>query len=375
MRQLEPDYYQILMQMVKDGSLDVIYVISPPRTFSTVMEIALTELGDGQIHEPFHKRSRKTFNEGCKLIYDRVLWLQNKLDRRNIRLIIKDLSKSLSEDDWKKLQKLAQRFVFTVREPSRQLFSLATRYANVLAGTEDELTIEEVIERIPEMPFEDLLDNYWRNLYNLFNLTKTHIKESELSVQKYIALVSGGTFRAELDNTIPILLKQLNLNQDNIALSSKWTKGNGDNFYKPPYVIEVAEKNKDYKNGSWLGKAIHSDAFGELSNADSPYDIDIYSHELQAYISDEILDPYVRMYLDLNHQAKPDFGYVDSKTFAQSLLATINPPEAYLLVKSYENHSKWGNSLNDILSSIRHNMSEMTPVLASEYEKVLEGLV
>lgn len=329
------DYYRKLEELSLSGELEILYILSPPRTLSTILEIALAEYGDGQIHEPFHKRSRRDFNEGCRIIYERVLHLQEQQNKRHIKIVVKDISKYISTEEWRRLVKLTSRVIFTIREPSRQLFSLASRYANDLDGVEDQYGLEQIIANIPRMPFEDLAWNYWENLLSLLETTKAYFKDKH-SRNKQVAIISSATFRYDVPDSIRKLLVQLDMNLEPQKIMKDWTVGRGENFFQPGNILKNAIVDKDIKNGPWLGLAINSTSFAPLDpKKDAPLDIDIYDYRLRSYFAAHIMPVYVTIYLDSNNVCKPDEDVVLSKEFLKSTLTRANSIEALLLTRSY----------------------------------------
>lgn len=362
------DYYGKLKALVKNGELEILYIMSPPRTLSTVLEIALAEYGDGQIHEPFHRRNRTDFNDGCRIVYQRVVELQGQLNRKNIKIVLKDISKYITPEEWKQLVELADRFVFTLREPSRQIFSLASRYANDVDGLEDDLNYQQIIANLPKIPFEDLAANYWENLLALLNITEEHLaKTNETSKQKYLAIISGATFKYDAEDSIKKLLVQLELTVDPNKVLKGWKVGSGENFFKPNAIMSGIIEDKDIRKGPWLGRAINSSSFSSIdSKQDAPQDINIYDDHLQDYFLKNILPAFVKMYLDENNICKPDISVVTGKDFVKSDLAMANPIEAYLLTKSFsQQHSTQNTMLEQNSSSLRYIIKDSYPHIAT----------
>jgi hypothetical protein len=330
------DYYNTLKELAKNGHLEILYIVSPPRTLSTILEICLSEYGDGQIHEPFHKRRRLDFNDGCRIIYERYLYLSDKLNKKHIKLVIKDLSKFVKLDEWQMLLEISNRFVFTVREPSRQIFSVASRYANDLDNYDvDNLSYEQILSNLDRIPFEDLADKYWRNLQYLFDATVEHLN-SRVGKNKCVAIVSGITFRHDVADSITKLLLQLNIKLALDKFIGNWSVGSSKNFYRPEYIINNTDKDKDFRNGAWLGSALNSTEFNKLNlEDDSPVDIGIYDKKLQNYFLTDILPVYVDMYFNKYNVCKPSIEFVFGHAFENSDLFRINPIESLLLNNSF----------------------------------------
>lgn len=365
------NYYDTLNDLVSNGQLEILYIISPPRTLSTILEIALAEYGHGQIHEPFHKRRRTDFNDGCRIVYERVVELQKQYINTPLKIVIKDLSKFVKPDEWKQLVNLANRFVFTIREPSRQIFSMASRYANDLDDYDvDKLNHEQIIANLPRIPFEDLALNYWENLFELLHITEDHIKSSnDDSKQKYLAIVSGITFRYDPLDSIKKLLERLNISTDPVKVLKNWEVGSGENFFRPNYIVNNTERDKNFRKGAWLGHAIESKNFDTLDQThDSPQDIDIYDNHLQAYFSTNILPVFIQMYLDKNNICKPDRDFVLSKSFIEGEFPRTNPIEAYLLCVSFSPTTKQQKSeLRENCIYIKSIIQEKYPTISKSF--------
>ena len=121
-----------LKKAIDSGELELIHVISARRTLSTVFQVALTEVGHGQINEPFHHRKCDSFDEGCVLITQRVEKLLSQTKDRPIRLVVKDLADNLNLEEWRWLLALSGLVVLVVREPTLHFFSLLRRRVNDL---------------------------------------------------------------------------------------------------------------------------------------------------------------------------------------------------------------------------------------------------
>ncbi len=330
------DYYSKLKELVSNDRLEILYIMSPPRTLSTILEIALAEYGDGQIHEPFHRRNRKSFNNGCRIIYERVCELQSLSGKNSIKLVIKDISKYVTPDEWRLLTEIANRFIFTIREPSRQMFSLASRYANDVNDLEDSLNYKQIIANLPKIPFDDLAANYWENTLQLLKITEEHVRTVRSSrIHKYLLVISSASFRYDIDGSVKKLLARLELKVSPQTILKDWRVGSGKNFFRPSAVMGNIIEDKNISKGPWLGRAINSRSFSSINiKQDSPQDIDIYDKSLQRYFLQTILPTFVEIYLSESNACKPDPSSVLSQDFIKSALAKINPIESYLLTKS-----------------------------------------
>lgn len=112
-----------LRQLVSQGHLQITHILAPPRTMSTILEVALSQAVHSQIHEPFRKiTKRKNIQRGFETILLRVEELR-QMHAGPIQIVIKDISE-FTPAEWAAWMPLVQNFVFVVREPHLQTRSL-----------------------------------------------------------------------------------------------------------------------------------------------------------------------------------------------------------------------------------------------------------
>lgn len=143
--------YQQLFTLTQGGQLELDWVIGPPRSCGNALHLLLTQGNeiDSQLDEPFHVMGLKerkyvlfqnhgdgetqdlldqAFEDGCGHVLTKYLSL--KQEEKKVRLIIHDISQTLSEQDFDKIARLSCHMVFTTRDPKQQVLSLLTRYTN-----------------------------------------------------------------------------------------------------------------------------------------------------------------------------------------------------------------------------------------------------
>jgi|GEM_PF-3125461 len=118
-----PSAFRKLQQLVSQGNLEITHILSPPRTMSTILEVALTEAVHGQIHEPFRKiTKRNNIQRGFETILARVEEL-HQIHAGPIQIVVKDIAE-FTPEQWRVWMPLVQNYVFIVREPHLQTRSL-----------------------------------------------------------------------------------------------------------------------------------------------------------------------------------------------------------------------------------------------------------
>ena len=70
MSDLQASAYEKLETLVKKGDVEIYFIDGLQRTLSTVLEVSLTQLADGQEHEPFHNASQEKFQkDGFSILF------------------------------------------------------------------------------------------------------------------------------------------------------------------------------------------------------------------------------------------------------------------------------------------------------------------
>jgi len=332
--------FKELEQLVSNRDLEIVYIVSPPRTISTVFSIALTEAGEGQIHEPLHPRRRDSFDEACSLIIERSNNLQiGKKKDAPVRLVVKDLAKYISRKEWEQLSKLSQHFVFTVREPTLQFFSLLRRRVHGLYGYHlDDLSNDQVLAHLDRLTEDKWHDNSWNQL----ELFLKFVEQEDLSDKG--AIISGLSLRLDPLNVMRRLSERFDWMPFNPRLADNWSRASGPNFYHPPFKNDQPMLDKDRVIISgWITPALKSSSFLPLGEKDRPIPITSYPQPMQQYILNEVFPVYVRMLTHPLNISRPSFSALQKPINQEGhTLGDINPIETYILVSGYGNLDQEG---------------------------------
>ncbi len=116
----------ILREFVDGGLLEITHVLSLPRTMSTIYERGLAEAdyAHGQINEPFLRQKVRSFRQGTHDVLARARHLMEQTNERPVKLIIKDIANSFTDEEWQTWMPLVQNFSVIVRDPFMQMESL-----------------------------------------------------------------------------------------------------------------------------------------------------------------------------------------------------------------------------------------------------------
>lgn len=125
-----------LKEIVKSGTVKVVYVHGPARSGSTILEVCLSQLFDCVIHQPWRgilhnqggrlRSTKLAFDEdvyqaGCHLIYEHTLKVLEKKSQAII--LVKELSSFFKPPIWYRWIKIPEKFILTIRDPHLQYLS------------------------------------------------------------------------------------------------------------------------------------------------------------------------------------------------------------------------------------------------------------
>lgn len=326
-----------LTNFVNQGDLEITQILSPPRTLSTVLSIALTEIADGQVHEPLNDRRRNSFNEGCQLIIDRVEELRGENRTEGaLHLIVKDLAKHVTPEEWQELKRLAHQLVFVVREPSLQIFSLIRRRVTgaILGYNSSNVSDDKVFDNLGVVSQEAWIDNSWSNLELFLN----DVEVTEGLPEKTV-IVSELSLRLDPIGTMRRMSEKFGWLPFNEKLAGGWTKAVGSKFYHPPFKGQDPELDSEgIILSGWINQAVRNTSFLPLNKSrDQPIPINRYPQRTKEYILDQIFPVYVRMLLHPLNISYPSWEVlVHPVTSEGDTLGDINPIETYVLLHGYE---------------------------------------
>ncbi len=327
--------YNAIKKLIKEKKLEIVYVLSPPRTASTAIHISLTQNSDGQILEPFNVKKRDNFSEGCKHILERTNQLFKKKQQWPIRLVVKDIARNINLDEWGLLKEITGFFVFTIREPSLSIYSFLKRRVNPYDS--DKFGYEKALKLSDKIPEEAWHDSSWLKIKFFLD----DINQEEKS-RKKISILSDLSLRLDPEKTMRNLSKKFGWLPFNDRLIKNWEKGVGKNLYSPPY------KTQDYKTyrkrlfkNIWIKEAIWSNSFKPINpEKDSPRDLTKLPINIRDYYALEMLPTYIYFISRKENDSK-----LDSLEEIRQM-ARINPIEAYFnLRRSYPQEKKLLNKL------------------------------
>src|SRR5690606_518443 len=133
-----------LGEMVDGGDIEIVNMVSVPRSISTALGRALQEGPQASIfvNEPFHSGARQaeTALAGLVEVVDQEL---EKTHTTPLTVIAKSMSSYISDYCFCVLEDLSKGTIWTVRDPKIQMGSLLTRLANDIAVGRGEAKIEQ----------------------------------------------------------------------------------------------------------------------------------------------------------------------------------------------------------------------------------------
>lgn len=132
---------QTLKQLVAEGKASIIYVHGTARSGSTITEVIFSNFADRAIHEVFgftlhaqggSNRPNKLplnadiYEEACGVIVNHILEILKEKDHATI--LIKELSFFFALPIWERWIQIPDKFIFTIREPHSQYFSMLSLF-------------------------------------------------------------------------------------------------------------------------------------------------------------------------------------------------------------------------------------------------------
>ncbi|MEM7538684.1 MAG: hypothetical protein AAF639_41355 [Chloroflexota bacterium] len=121
-----------MLQQYKDsGQLAIYYIDAPPRTAGSALHRAIAQATDADAYEPFHIPPN-AFMKGLEGIHAQVEAALARPARpdKPVRIVVKEIARYLNEEEWQQWSQLVDHFVFVVRDPLLQLYSMVLRTAN-----------------------------------------------------------------------------------------------------------------------------------------------------------------------------------------------------------------------------------------------------
>jgi hypothetical protein len=308
-------------------SKETVLIVSPPRSDSTAVQIGLAQSGNNrQVHEPFHHGKRKSFEQGWQTVATQLETMDDGL------LIIKDLAKYISLEEWQKLMPLLTGVIFLVREPTVQFNSLLERRVNdrFVDRDADVLSKDEIKSYITQLPESDWRDPSWQHLDQFLDIM-------EATPDTPYAIVSALSLQFIGREAIHRLAKRLGWQgYDEYSFDEVWLKCKGQDFYNPPFLGQEPQTVEDYKKSAWLKEAVSSRCLQPLNRQkDRVHSISQYPQLMQNYLLEEVLPVYVRFLMHEACVSRPNLYYwLMSQDYR---LVGINLIEAYVVTHSWAN--------------------------------------
>ncbi len=133
-----------LKQLVASGKASIIYVHGTTRSGSTIAQVIFSRFADRAIHQPFmallenrggYLRPNKLplnadiYEEACGVIVNQILEVLKEKDQATI--LVKEVSYFFELPIWEHWIQIPEKFLFTIREPHLQYFSVLSLLTDI----------------------------------------------------------------------------------------------------------------------------------------------------------------------------------------------------------------------------------------------------
>lgn len=316
-----PTYYDELKNLVESGRLEITWILSPPRSFSTAFECALgqSESIHGQVDEPIHtvdlhyehysQNNEEQFMKGCESILSEYKKHQSEIQNEPVRIITKSMSGFIHSSDLEKIEVLAKNWLILVRNPVEQTISLLTRMLNDKISSEpwqDKLSkkiiikiiaaldsdkANSVLDHLVEKHADKFSENFAKEenkaqlvkqiteevlIQNSFNWINIDHYKNNLS--NYV-LVDMDRLRKKPQTELPQIVNQLQGITYTRAMIDDWKKFTNEAF-NSPILNDTGVKCRN----AWLGPALNSNAFFKFE----PEEATINTNQFPAWIQEQL---------------------------------------------------------------------------------------
>jgi hypothetical protein len=396
---VECDALKNLRHLVSEGKLEITQILSPPRTLSTILEIALAQSVDGQIHEPFRiMAKKKDLIRGYDTIYTKVKALGHT-HKGPIRIVVKDIAE-FTPPEWQVWMPLVQNFAFIIREPllqTRSLINISAMQAlsrhrpHHIAGTllrairsdrsismltlaeqqayellqsifgyEGKAKTERISSILPciEQSVFDFNDVSYRLFLSAMESVEDHLLTSPL---KHLIVLDGLGLKMAPARTLEKITRTFGWNATPIT---KWTTGVGSSFYDRNPIQGVDEHG--VTNSPWHRRAAMSNRIDPIDPLqDSPPPLSWFTALLRDQICRHSLPTYMRVLLHPSVVSLPTEDELEAPLRGLSSgdrLEDINPVATYatasaLRVRSIDNRSR--TTLNNLQIRLRSRFDKL----------------
>lgn len=249
--------YNKLIDLYAKNKFSIVCIDAIPRSMSTVLEIALTEIVDTQLNEVFN-RGVSDLEYSSQMLYNLMEPFLKETDGR-VKVVSKNIASEIGTNNFKQWMKLSEVVVFTIREPILQTVSLIERVGN-----------DKLYERgSNKMKFSDL-KRFGNKIDEIF-LNYKFKRNSWEDLSEHVSWVSNtetpyfivdGTLLTKIPNyCIKRLAKSIGQRFVIKAVDS-WSKAARENF------ININHYQQDYDSeristNAWVREANASTSFKE----------------------------------------------------------------------------------------------------------------
>lgn len=274
----ESTSFKILKKLVDSNNIELISIVSIPRSVSTAFSRSISQGRDSFfINEPFN-RQELDMEKGCKSILEAYFKFKNTRGNKKSTIIIKNMARNLSGEMYSGLMRLSNYTFFTIRDPAIQISSLITRVANDIQngdGTDfidqKKLTRQQITKACMFLESSPVSSNFskagWEAIYEHFKSTNNSNKST----------IEGDEF---INNPSHVIIKACNLAR--IAFDSdKMILGWEKNYINANtgYGVRIPDENH-----AWTKEAFSNNVVINKKSR-TPIDLSLYTEGLRNYIS------------------------------------------------------------------------------------------
>lgn len=247
--------YHTLLHLRQEQKFSMIYIDAIPRSMSTALEIALTEICDIQINE--------VFNRGTSDIEISAKVLLQMLERRDLgnsklAVVSKNIASEIQINDFIDWVNICDLVIFTIRDPLLQTISLIERIGNdflVQRGAND-LSFEDLTRFGPE------IDHIFANKYafkrNSWEHILEHLKLVKTRNDQYVIL--DGTLLSFFPSIHLAKISSMIGRKFSDSSISNWHKASQKKFFNPNHYDSDLDEQGISRN-AWIRKAHSSTKF------------------------------------------------------------------------------------------------------------------
>ena len=280
--------YRNLKNLVDSNRIELISVVSIPRSVSTAFSRAISQ-GQNKffINEAFN-RQKFNLEEGCNTILKAFYDLEHTHNNEKITIVIKNMARNLSEEMFNSMNDLSKYTFFTIREPAVQISSLVTRIVNDLQhgyGTDfidqKSLNSAQIIEACLFLENSPVSNDFskasWGEIYN-------HYKSAR---NLNISVIDAEKFLNNSEEVISEACFQAGISFDKNKIISGWDK----NYINANIGYNDSLSNEKH---AWTKEAFSNNKIINYKSR-TPIDPLLFTDELRIDIHDIAIPIYEKM--------------------------------------------------------------------------------